>query len=262
MIDIHHHLLFGLDDGPETIEGSLAMAEMAISEGITHIACTPHANYHWNFDPAVNAARTEELRSRLGGRVTLGSGCDFHMSYDNVADAIANPTKYTLNGKSYLLIELPDFALPPNLSETYYELRLAGMTPILTHPERNPTLQKQPEKIAEWLRGGMIVQITAGSLTGRFGKLAERMAHKLLEDGWVHFIATDAHNTESRPPQIKEVMAMVAKRYGAETAERLCISNPRVAFEGLAWPEQPEPKGVFVDDLDGQKNWWQKLVGR
>lgn len=262
MIDIHHHLLFGLDDGPATIEGSLAMAEMAISEGITHIACSPHANYRWNYQPEVNAAKTEELRAILGNRITLGRGCDFHMSYDNVADAIAHPTKYTLNGKNYLLIELPDFALPPNLPETYYELRLAGMTPILTHPERNLTLQKQPEKIADWLRSGMIVQITSGSLTGRFGKTAERMAHKLLEDRWVHFIATDAHDTDSRPPQIKEVMKLIGNRYGSETAERLCVSNPRAAFEGCAWPEQPEPKGVFVDEFEEQKRWWQKLIGR
>jgi protein-tyrosine phosphatase len=261
MIDIHHHLLFGLDDGPETIDGSLAMAEMAIEEGITHIACTPHANYRWNFDPAINAARMDALRAQLGGRVVLGSGCDFHVSYDNVTDAIANPTKYTLNGKNYLLIELPDFGLPPNLPETYYELRLAGMTPILTHPERNATLQKQPEKIADWLRSGMIVQITSGSLTGRFGKTAERMAYKLLDDNWVHFIATDAHDTDSRPPQIREVMAMIAKRYGAEMAERLCVTNPRAAFEGLAWPEQMEPKGVFLSPGE-QKSWWQRLVGR
>ena len=99
MIDIHHHLLFGLDDGPSDIEISVAMAEMSIQNGVTHIVCTPHSSEHFKFDPALNLERLEMIRQRLGDRISLGLGCDFHLMFDNIEDAIANPAKYSINGK-------------------------------------------------------------------------------------------------------------------------------------------------------------------
>ena len=111
------------------------------------------------------------------------------------------PARFSINGLGYLLVELPDYGLPPGLTETFYQLRLAGLTPILTHPERNPTLQRSQQRMVDWLRGGLLVQVTADSVTGHKGKQAQRMAHELLENRWVHFLATDAHNTTSRPPK-------------------------------------------------------------
>ena len=245
MIDIHHHLLPGLDDGARDLDISLAMVEMAIADGITHIACTPHASHSYYFDPEHNATVFAELQdavsSRFGDQMTLGLGCDFHLMFDNIEDAQRHPTRYTINGHNYLLAEFPDSAIAPNTAQTFYQLSLSGMTPIITHPERNPILARQPERMADWLQAGALIQVTASSLTGRFGPQAERAAHWLLDHQWVHFLATDAHNIQSRPPQLRPAFNRVAELYDLATAERLCIANPRAAFYGEELGPQPEP---------------------
>ena len=193
---------------------------------------------HWAFDPAAVEERLSTLQAALAAEsiaLTLASGCDFHLSYDNIQDAVAHPTRYTINRKSYLLVELPDHGLSPNLGETFYELQLAGMTPMLTHPERNHTLQKDPARLADWMRSGLLIQITTSSVLGQMGKTAERVAHKLLADRWVHFMATDAHNLTTRPPRMREARDLVAKRYGDAYAQLLCNDNPLAAFEGRPW---------------------------
>lgn len=248
MIDIHHHLLYGLDDGARDLETSLEMANIAIDDGITHIACTPHANSDYAFRPEVNAALISELQQKIGDRLTLGQGCDFHLSFDNIEDALAHPTKYTINGKRYLLVEFPDFGIPQNISASFYEMAVAGMVPILTHPERNLTLMQKPEKLAQWLRMGCLVQVTAGSLVGGFGRGPQRIARELLDCGWVHMIATDAHNTTSRPPVMSSAFEFIMQHYGAEEAERLCVQNPRAVFLGEAFAEQPDPARAFEED--------------
>lgn len=248
MIDIHHHLLYGLDDGAKDLETSLKMAQIAIDDGITHIACTPHANSEYAFRPEENALRLAKIRETIGDRLTLGLGCDFHLSYDNIEDALANPTKYSINGKRYLLVEFPDFGIPQNISTSFYEMSVAGIVPILTHPERNLTLMQKPEKLAEWLCMDCLVQITAGSLVGNFGKGPLRIARQLLDWGWVHIIATDAHNTTSRPPVMSSAMKLVSQEYGTGTAERLCVNNPRSVFSGKRLAEQPEPARDFSEE--------------
>jgi protein-tyrosine phosphatase len=244
MIDIHHHLLFDLDDGSRTLEMSIDMAAMALADGITHVVCTPHANERFPFRPELNRARLNALEEALLakgiGPLVLGLGCDFHLMYENVEDALHAPTRYTINGRNYLLVEFPEYSISPNTSETLYDLRLSGMTPIITHPERNPILLKQPERMAEWLSTGALIQITAASLHGRFGQQSQRGCDWLLERNWVHFIATDAHNLASRPPQMRTAYNTIAAKYGEETAQRLCVDNPRCAFEGLPLPAQPE----------------------
>jgi protein-tyrosine phosphatase len=245
MIDIHHHLLPGLDDGARDLDTALAMAEMAIADGITHIVCTPHANHQYFFDPERNAELFAELQDaitkRFGDVLALGLGCDFHLMFDNIEDAQRHPTRYTINGHNYLLVEFPDSTISPNTAQTFYQLSLSGMTPIITHPERNPILSRQPERMFEWLQAGALIQVTASSLAGRFGKAAERSAIWLLDHQWVHFLATDAHNTGSRPPLLQPAYDFVAQHYDVATAERLCISNPRAAFHGEPLKAQPEP---------------------
>jgi protein-tyrosine phosphatase len=263
MIDIHHHLLYGLDDGADSMETSVEMARLAAAEGITHVVCTPHANSYHDFDPSVNAARVDELRARLEEEkipLTLGLGCDFHMSFDNVKLAKEDPARFSINGLGYLLVEVPDYGLPPGLTETFFELRLAGLTPILTHPERNPTLQNEPERLVEWLRGGVLIQVTADALTGHKGRRAEQMAHDLLEKRWVHFLATDAHNTTTRPPRMREACDLVAKNYGADYARSLCVTNPMAAFEGREFEAEEEPRGL-VEKVK-IPNWWQRMAER
>jgi protein-tyrosine phosphatase len=263
MVDLHLHLLPGIDDGSPTLDISIAMARMAASDGITHSIATPHASHRYSFDPAVNLERLNELREALAQEaipLNLATGCDFHISYDNVQDAIEHPKKYTLNGTDYLLIELPDHGLSPNLTETFYELRLAGMIPILTHPERNPTLQKDPSRLADWLRDGMLLQVTTSSVLGNMGKSAQRLAHQLLRDRWVHFLATDAHNIERRPPLMREAMEFVAEKYGEAYAYSLCVANPLAVFEGRALPSQPEALRLYDEDDRIGLPWWKRLL--
>jgi protein-tyrosine phosphatase len=250
MVDIHHHLLPGLDDGSNSLETSVQMARQAAADGITHIVCTPHANGQYRFDPAVNADLIRELRARLADEnvaVTLGTGCDFHLSFDNVEQAKRDPSRFSINGFGYLLVEPPDYGIPPGLAETLYELQLAGLTPVLTHPERNPTLQAEPERMRPWLRGGLLVQVTADSLTGHKGRKAQRMAHILLEKRWVHFLATDAHNTTTRPPRMKEAHDLVATKYGVSYAHALCVTNPLAAFLGKQFTVEEEPHEIYDD---------------
>jgi protein-tyrosine phosphatase len=271
MIDIHHHLLPGLDDGARSLDISLAMVEMAIADGITHIACTPHASHHYFFNPERNAALFAELQDAVSRKfgeqaITLGLGCDFHLMFDNIEDAQRHPTRYTMNGHNYLLVEFPDSSISPNTAQTFYQLSLSGMTPIITHPERNLILARQPDRMLEWLKAGALIQVTASSLTGRFGPTAEQAARWLLDHQWVHFLATDAHNTESRPPQLRPAFDLVAEQYDRATAERLCIANPRAAFYGDALPPQPEPAPPHSVDSrrrpSGKPSFFGRLFGR
>jgi len=262
MIDIHHHLLWGMDDGASSIETSLAMAKMAAEDGITHIVCSPHSNGQYFYDPPAIDAKMAELQvllDRDSVGLKLGRGCDFHMSYENIQEAKVDPTKFSINGLGYLLVEVPDYGLPRGLTEIFYQLQLAGLTPILTHPERNPTLQADQGRIAEWLQRGVLVQVTAGSVLGRMGKHAERMAHELLENRWVHFLATDAHNITSRAPKMRAAYELVAKKYGSDYAHLLSVSNPLAVFMGKPMPPQLEPLNLYDDQKE--KSWWRRLFG-
>ncbi len=262
MVDIHHHLLPGLDDGSTNLETSIAMARMAAEDGITHIVATPHANHRYPFDRAHNDEMLQTLREALvreGISITLGSGCDFHLSYDNIQDARVHPQRYSINRKQYLLIELPDHGIAPQIEDSFYELRLAGITLILTHPERNPTLQNNPERLKLWVQQGMLLQVTTSSVLGQMGTAAEKMAHKLLSDRWVHFLATDAHNLTRRPPKMRAAFDMVSSRYGAAYAQSICVDNPLAAFEGREMPPLEEPRHLF--EPEARPSFLKRLFG-
>jgi protein-tyrosine phosphatase len=245
MIDIHNHLIYGVDDGAPDLDTSLAMAHEAAADGITRIVCTPHASERYPFKAPLVEERYHELRELLDGQIELSLGCDFHMMAENVFEATANPFRHSIDGKGYLLIEFANTAIPPQISDAMVMLQSAGYTLIITHPERCPAILLQPEILAEWIRKGSLVQVTAGSLYGRFGKIAEAFSNELLDRNWIHFLATDAHNTQWRPPHLKKAYNYVAKRAGEETARRLCMTNPRSAVEGTPWPAQPEPVGLW-----------------
>lgn len=261
MVDLHHHLLWGLDDGSPDLPTSLEMARMAQADGITHVVVTPHASDRYSFDPALVAARRAELADALSQQAIplhLGLGCDFHLNYDNIQDAFQRPRRYTVNGTEYLLIELPDYSLPPNLLQTFYDLRVAGMTPILTHPERNPTLQKEPWRLTEWIEGGLLTQVTAGSITGAMGRPARRMALDLLGKRQVHFISTDAHNLTTRPPRMRSAYRAISLRFSPAYAEQLCVSNPLAVFYGHPLPEQDAPLQAPPGERGSEPSWWQR----
>ena len=259
MIDVHHHLLYGLDDGPDSIAESVEMARIALDDGITHVVCTPHASHRYTFQPEENQVRLAMIRKeldRIGNGLILGQGCDFHLSWDNIQDAKAHPDKYSINGKRYLLVELPDHFMTRGMSDTLIDLQGVGLVPIVTHPERNKTIQRSPDRMKSWIANGALVQVTAAAVVGKFGSAARTLAHSFLADDWVHLIATDAHSTSGRPPRMREAFDLICKMYGEEKAHRLCVANPQAIFYGNPLGKQPDPVGVDEDEQEPPKSSW------
>lgn len=233
MIDIHSHVLYGLDDGAKTLEDSLAMLRMAAAGGTTDLVATPHANLEYSFDPALIRQRLEEL-SAAGTGVRLYSGCDFHLSFENIQDALENPAKYAIHQKCYLLVEFSDLLIFRNTIEIFDRMQQAGLVPVITHPERNGLLRQRLEELAQWVASGARIQVTAQSLLGDFGRRARDFSQTLLDRGLIHFIASDAHDCERRPPRLDMAFQWLEKNYGRELAETLCIRNPRATLDGTA----------------------------
>ncbi len=240
MVDLHCHILPGLDDGPKTIEESMAMAESAIADGITHLVATPHSNSKYHFDFARVRQLRGELQAAVGDKLKLATGCDFHLDPENLDSLRKNASHYCVNQQDYLLVEFNEFSIPPSMDQTLHEIQLAGVRPIITHPERNAILRAHPERLKKWVRVGCFVQVTGGSITGTFGPRAQKDALQWIGDGLVHFVASDAHNTRTRVLQLQPAYAAVLAQFGEEKAKALFQENPLAAFEGREPPHVPE----------------------
>ncbi|MBA3297785.1 MAG: exopolysaccharide biosynthesis protein [Acidobacteria bacterium] len=248
-VDIHSHILYGIDDGAKTMEESLEMLQIAAAAGTTDIVATPHANGRYQFSPTLIEARIAELAAHTG--VRIHRGCDFHLQADNIEDAIAHPDKYTINHQAYLLVEFSDLAIFTSSDEILSELVGAGMAPIITHPERNGQLQRRVDDIARWIELGCYVQVTAGSCTGLFGKAAKGCVDALMARGLVHFVASDAHNCEKRSPDLREAHAALTATWGEEHVEPLFVGNPKAVLTGDAIDAGMSPYPVKA------RKWYQ-----
>ncbi len=239
MVDIHSHILPEVDDGAKSWQIAVAMCRMAAEDGIEHMVATPHANDQYGYDREWLKTLLAELRTRAGGAPALSLGCDFHFSFDNLQSLARTPHGYTIEDTPYLLVELSDYAIPPNSEEMLFDLLRRDLRPILTHPERNPILQRSPERVLEWVETGCLVQVTASSLEGQWGERAKQAAEWLLRRAAVHVIATDAHSDEWRPPVLSRGRDLAAAIVGADIARCLVEDNPRAIVEGRAIPYFP-----------------------
>ena len=217
------------------------MCRMAAADGITHQVATPHANDRYHYDRAYLQGLVAHLQGLIGDLLALSLGCDFHLSYDNLQDVLANPSRYAIEGTNYMLVELSNYSVPPQTTDCFLKLGDLGITAIITHPERNPILRENPQRVLEWAEQGCVIQMTGSALTGFWGERTRRAAHWLLEHDAVHVLATDAHDTEKRIPVLSTAREAAAGIAGDEVAQALVEDNPRAVIRSQPLPYFPRP---------------------
>jgi protein-tyrosine phosphatase len=240
VIDIHCHILPEVDDGPKSWDIAEAMCQMAAQDGIEHIVATPHSNDRYFYDRKYLSTLLQTLQQRIGPQPVLSLGCDFHLSYDNMQSAIRKPEQFCIGNSHYLLVEFSNFGISPQVDDWFTQIRQRGITPIITHPERNPILQQDPHRILNWIELGCAVQVTASVFTGFWGPRPRQIADRLLKDKAVHFLSTDAHDTKRRVPILSEARKVIAKEFGEELARSLVEDNPAAVVKNQPLPYFPQ----------------------
>jgi protein-tyrosine phosphatase len=241
VIDIHSHILAEVDDGPKSWDVSQEMCRMAREDGVEYMIATPHANDRYHYDREYLTRALIHLRQLVGPGLRLGLGCDFHLSFENIQAALAAPSRFTIESTNYMLVELSNYSVPPQISDSLMRLGDKGLVPILTHPERNPILQKTPKRVLEWVQMGVVVQVTASALTGFWGEPVRRSAQWLLEHDAVHVLASDAHDPKHRKPGLSAGRDLVAGLCGMDVAQAMVDGNPRAIVSGQPLPYFPKP---------------------
>ena len=241
VVDIHSHILPEVDDGPKTWDMCVAMCRTAAADGITHMVATPHANDRYHYDREYLQGLLTHLQELVGDAPQLILGCDFHLSYDNLQDAMVHPSRYTIGNTRYLLVEFSNYGIPQQTTDSLLKLGDCGLTPIITHPERNPILRESPQRVVEWAEQGCVVQLTGSALTGFWGDRTQRAAEWLLERQAVHVLATDAHDTEKRVAILSTARDAAADICGDEVAEALVEGNPRAIVNNEPLVYFPHP---------------------
>lgn len=236
MIDLHSHIIPAIDDGADSWEEAISMCRMAAEDGTQIIAATPHVfNGVYDLDSATITRQCAELRNRLRAeRILLEviQGAEVH-SCVALPDLLSAEPALTLNGSGrYFLLEFPHSVLPPNVEQLIFELALKEFVPIIVHPERNLCVQDDTTLIEKLVAQGALCQVTAMSLTGRFGKRAEACVYKLLRSGCVHLVASDAHGTSKRPPVLSEARQKMLEWAGAARTRELFETFPKRILDG------------------------------
>lgn len=257
-VDLHCHLVPGLDDGPGDWETSLAMARAASADGTQALVCTPHQGgaYRRNGTDVIRDC-VRELAVRIAAAniaLEVCCGADVRIEEDTLQRLAAGELLTLADRGRHILLELPHDVYWPldSLAKGLAQRQVVG---ILTHPERNATLAARPKLLSEVVAAGCLVQITAGSVLGRFGPIAEQVCRTWLTRRQVHFVASDAHDLAARGPQLSAAHARVAQWTDAATAETLFYRNPRHVLEGRDVPAWSRTSPLKM------KRWWS-LVAR
>jgi protein-tyrosine phosphatase len=252
MIDIHLHILPGVDDGPETIEESVALARVLMQEGVHTAVATPHFN---DLFPHRSASEIKERVNALqqvldhrGIQLRLFTGHEALIKPGLVED-IQSGRLATLNGSRYLLLELWNNSWLPETEQVIFELRAFGITPVIAHVERYRAIQQDSNRLLKLLEQGVLAQLTAGSLLGMQGNTARKCAETLLKKGYIHCIASDAHNLTSRPVGVLKGLQRAKELLGQAAINRLIETYPTAIIKD----ESLRPQ-VTINSL-GKKNY-------
>lgn len=244
MLDLHCHILPSIDDGATDLPMALAMARIAAADGITTIACTPHIypGVYENTAAGIRAA-IAAFQAELDGQgiaIRLVEGADVHLD-PALVDGLRSGRIPTLAGSRYLLLEPPHHVAPPRFEEAVFELMAAGYVPVITHPERLTWVDSHYDLFTRLSQRGAWMQITAGALTGRFGRRVKYWGERFVAEGHAMLLATDAHHPERRPPLLAEAREAVAALVGVEEAMHLVRTRPQGVVDNLAPNSLPPP---------------------
>ncbi len=261
MIDLHSHILPGVDDGAPDLETALEMARMAVDDGVVVMACTPHFMPGlYDNESADITLRVAELNDRLdreGIDLALVTGSDAHIRPDFLT-CLREGRILTIHGSRYVLFEPPHNILPTRLDGLFFSIVAGGYIPILTHPERLEWLEPNYGMISRYVKTGVWMQITAGSLTGDFGRRPQYWAQKLLADGFVHILASDAHGTSRRPPGLSKAFRLAADEVGLDEATQLVVLRPEKILEN-APPDVVAPIEIMPPKKVETAPFWRRL---
>lgn len=260
MIDLHSHILPGVDDGATSLEVSLEMARIAVADGVHTMACTPHIypGLYMNDAPGIARAR-EQLQGELQRAaiaLKLVDGADVHL-VPGLVERLRAGAVPTLNGSRYLLLEPSHHVRPPRLEETVFDLVVSGYTPVITHPERLTWIEDHHAVFGRLVRQGAWLQVTGGALAGLFGKRAQYWGERLLGEGLVHLLASDAHTTGRRSPGLSKARAVAERLMGVDEARRLVLDRPQAILADVPPSEVPPPP-----EAAPQRGWLQRLFQR
>jgi len=258
VIDLHVHILPGLDDGPGSMSEALRMCRIASEDGTTTVVATPHmrtGSYGVNRDQILD--RLHALKRALAAeRISLRllPGADVRADGGLLDDVRAGSVMTVGDAGKYLMVELSEDVIPPRVEEMLFGLHLMEIMPILSHPERNLEVQEHPSVLLPMVRAGNLVQITAASITGDFGERAEKCAGELLKAGFVHLVASDAHSPDRRPPGLSRARAVVERMIGKESARLIFDDCPEKIIAGVPVevPDPVEPR------LRRRRRWWHR----
>lgn len=232
MIDIHCHILPAIDDGPPDAGKSIEMAKIAAADGIKTIVASPH--FHYGEKPGINEIRESilSLQEKLkGGGVPLelAEGADVKLTYE-LLEGVSKGDVPTINRSRYFLLELPDI-LPPNLENFLHSAQIGGLVPIITHPERNYSFLSAPRKLDGLRESGVLIQITAMSITGEFGAEIQGLSKVLMKKGFVDFVASDAHSAGFRRPVLSKAYDFLSRGSDCNRLRKIFFENPEAVLQ-------------------------------
>ena len=262
MLDLHCHMLPGIDDGAPDLATALGMARMAYDDGIRTVACTPHIypGMYDNTAPGIRKA-IADFQAKLdaeGIELRLVEGADVHLDTD-LAGAIRADRVPTLAGSRYLLLEPPHHVAPPRFEDAVFMLMAQGLVPVITHPERLTWIEAHYDLFERLAGRGVWMQVTAGALTGRFGRRVKYWGERFLGDGNTHLLATDAHHPRRRPPLLAEAREAAARLLGEVEAEHLVSTRPQGIVDNVAPEALPALRAVQPPPF--ARSFWERLRG-